>query len=59
MGVAAGLAVAVLDGGDVGDGEERVRATFTLVYAAIAEAPFAVVAAVAFEETVVGEGRAV
>lgn len=53
------LAVAVLDRGDVGDGEERVRAAFTLVDTAVAEAPFTVVAAIALEETVVGKGGAV
>ena len=45
-----------MQGGDVGEGEEGMRAAFPCVDAGGAEAPFAIVAAVAFVEAVVGEG---
>lgn len=44
--------------GGVRDGQERVGAAFAGVDAGVAEAPFAVVAAVAFPEAGVGEGGA-
>lgn len=44
--------------GGVRDGQEGVGAAFAGVDAGVAEAPFAVVAAVAFPETGVGEGGA-